>query len=95
MFKSDNVKMILFVVAFVAVLSVCSILETTYTKEGIIIQVKGNIVTIVDESGKEWDFCKAGFSVNDTVKMTIDNNHSDTIKDDQIKTIKKIRANER
>lgn len=66
-------------------------IETTYTREGKIVEVHNTIVIIEDTTGNEWEYEAAGFSIGDNVKMKMFNNYTDnTILDDIITSIKII-----
>ena len=82
---------LLIAIIFILILNFCSIVETTYTQNATVIQVKNNIILIEDKKGYVWEFKASEFSVGDKVKLTMDNNHTDLIiNDDKIKQIKKI-----
>ena len=66
-------------------------IETTYTREGKIVEVHNTIVIIEDTIGNEWEYEAAGFSIGDNVKMKMFNNYTDnTILDDIITSVKII-----
>ena len=66
-------------------------IETTYTREGKIVEVHNTIVIIEDTTGNEWEYEATGFSIGDNVKMKMFNNYTDnTILDDTITSIKII-----
>ena len=66
-------------------------IETTYTREGKIVEVHNTIVIIEDTTGNEWEYEATGFSIGDNVKMKMFNNYTDnTILDDIITSVKII-----
>ena len=66
-------------------------IETTYTREGKIVEVHNTIVIIEDTTGNEWEYEAIGFSIGDNVKMKMFNNYTDnTILDNIITSIKII-----
>lgn len=66
-------------------------IETTYTREGKIVEVHNTIVIIEDTTGNEWEYEAADFSIGDNVKMKMFNNYTDnTILDDVITSVKII-----
>ena len=66
-------------------------IETTYTREGKIVEVHNTIVIIEDTTGNEWEYEAIGFSIGDNVKMKMFNNYTDnTILDDIITSVKII-----
>lgn len=71
----------------------CSFIETHYSKMSKVVEVRKDVVTVVDENGYLWAFETSGFEVNDDVKLIMDTNHTDSnIFDDIIvKAIKKER----
>lgn len=70
------------------------ITETTYTKKGVITSVNDYKIQITDEGGFIWEVEGDNFKVGDHVVLTMDTNHTDdTIKDDIVKKIKKIKEN--
>ena len=89
MFK-NWLKSIAVVFIFCAVLSILSIIETTYTRKAIVIKVKNNIVTVEDESGNLWQFLADDFEKGESVKLIMDDHHTLAIEDDIIKDFKRI-----
>ena len=66
-------------------------IETTYTREGKIVEVHNTIVIIEDTTGNKWEYEATGFSIGDNVKMKMFNNYTDnTILDDIITSVKII-----
>ena len=67
--------------------------NNNYTREGIIIATHASTeeVIIVDTTGNEWGFYGVGYEEGDTVTMTMDNNNTDNIINDDI--IKNVTIN--
>lgn len=87
-----NVKILFFVIAFVSILCFCSIVETTYTRYGIVTKKNNQNILITDQSGNIWSYndFQNIFFVNDKVKLIMDTNNTDhIITDDKIKKIEK------
>ena len=69
------------------------LLNNNYTREGVVVATHTSTeeVIIVDKTGNEWCFCGVGYEEGDTVTMTIDNNNTDNIINDDI--IKNVTIN--
>ena len=80
-----NLLIIVCVIGFIGFIGLIGGMEATYTREGQVVCVKGNIVTVEDKSGFLWeletDELKEGQEV--VLKMN-DNNTDGIIKDDII-----------
>ena len=62
-----------------------SYMDTHYTRTATITNISADgVITVVDDSGNEWEFYNYGFHVGDTVKMDMDTNHTEQCKDDII-----------
>ena len=60
--------------------------DNNYTREGIVIATHASTeeVIIVDTTGNEWGLYGVGYKEGDTVTMTMDNNNTDNIINDDI-----------
>ena len=60
--------------------------NNNYTREGVVIEMNtsNEEVIIVDTTGNEWCFYGVGYEEGDTVTMTMDNNNTDNIINDDI-----------
>ena len=69
------------------------LINNNYTREGIIVatHASNKEVIIVDTTGNEWCFYGVGYEEGDTVTMTMDNNNTDNIINDDI--IKNVTVN--
>ena len=67
--------------------------NNNYTREGVVIETNtsNEEVIIVDTTGNEWCFYGVGYEEGDTVTMTMDNNNTDNIINDDI--IKNVTVN--
>ena len=67
--------------------------NNNYTREGIVIATYASTeeVIVVDTTGNEWCFYGVGYKEGDTVIMTMDNNNTDNIINDDI--IKNVTVN--
>ena len=61
-------------------------LNNNYTREGVIVatHASNEEVIVVDTTGNEWCFYGVGYEEGDTVTMTMDNNNTDNIINDDI-----------
>ena len=82
----------LIVVIFVGAI-IARLINNNYTREGIIVAIRSSTeeVIIVDTTGNEWCFYGVGYEEGDTVTMTMDNNNTDNIINDDI--IKNVTVN--
>ena len=73
--------------------TIARLINNNYTREGIVVatHVSNEEVIIVDTTGNEWCFYGVGYEEGDTVTMTIDNNNTDNIINDDI--IKNVTVN--
>ena len=60
--------------------------NNNYTREGVVIAIDASNeeVVVVDTIGNEWCFYGVGYEEGDTVTMTMDNNNTDNIINDDI-----------
>lgn len=67
--------------------------NNNYIREGVVIatHASNEEVIIVDTTGNEWCFYGVGYEKGDTVTMTMDNNNTDNIINDDI--IKNVTVN--
>ena len=73
--------------------TIARLINNNYTREGVIVatQASNKEVIIVDTTGNEWCFYGVGYEKGDTVTMTMDNNNTDNIINDDI--IKNVTIN--
>lgn len=67
--------------------------NNNYIREGVVIAIdtSNEEVIVVDTTGNEWCFYGVGYEEGDTVTMTMDNNNTDNIINDDI--IKNVTVN--
>ena len=73
--------------------TIARLINNNYTREGVIVatHASNKEVIIVDTIGNEWCFYGVGYEEGDIVTMTIDNNNTDNIINDDI--IKNVTVN--
>ena len=66
--------------------TIVRLINNNYTREGVIVatHTSNKEVIIVDTTGNEWCFYGVGYEKGDTVTMTMDNNNTDNIINDDI-----------
>ena len=72
---------------------IARLINNNYTREGVVVATHTSTeeVIVVDTIGNEWCFYGVGYEEGDTVTMTIDNNNTDNIINDDI--IKNVTVN--
>ena len=73
--------------------TIARLINNNYTREGVVVatHASNEEVIIVDTTGNEWCFYGVGYEKGDTVTMTMDNNNTDNIINDDI--IKNVTVN--
>ena len=73
--------------------TIARLANNNYTREGVVVatHASNEEVIIVDTTGNEWCFYGVGYEEGDTVTMTMDNNNTDNIINDDI--IKNVTVN--
>ena len=73
--------------------TITRLINNNYTREGIVVatHASNEEVIIVDTIGNEWCFYGVGYEEGDTVTMTMDNNNTNNIINDDI--IKNVTVN--
>ena len=66
--------------------TIARLINNNYTREGVVVatHASNEEVIIVDTTGNEWCFYGIGYEEGDTVTMTMDNNNTDNIINDDI-----------
>ena len=82
----------LIVVIFVEAI-IARLINNNDTREGVVgvTHASNEEVIVVDTTGNEWCFYSVGYEKSDTVTMTMDNNNTDNIINDDI--IKNVTVN--
>ena len=65
---------------------IARLINNNYTREGVVVatHTSNEEVIVVDTTGNEWCFYGVGYEEGDTVTMTMDNNNTDNIINDDI-----------
>lgn len=82
---------IIFGILFIVLPGIGGYIETHYTREAKVVSIENEIIVVEDKIGMLWEFEGDSFEINDDVKMKMFNNYTDeTIKDDEIISIKRV-----
>lgn len=66
-------------------------IDTHYTREAIVVDVKDDVVILLDSTGNEWEFLGDSFERDDKVRMYMFNGcTNNTLKDDEVLNVKKL-----
>ena len=89
----DTMVIVMLIVVIFGGTTIAKLINNNYTREGIVIETHASTeeVIIVDTTGNEWCFYGVGYEEGDTVTMTMDNNNTDNIINDDI--IKNVTIN--
>lgn len=79
---------VLVVLSLFLIIGVSNTLESTYTREGVVVSVDHNTVTVQDAKGYQWDFEGTGYTLNQEITMVMSDNHTSTIFDDTVLRVK-------
>ena len=82
----DIMVIVVLVVTIFGGVTIARLVNNNYTREGVVVatHVSNEEVVIVDTTGNEWCFYGVGYEEGDTVTMTMDNNNTDNIINDDI-----------
>ena len=77
----DTMVIAMFIVVIFVGAIIARLINNNYTKEGFIVAIHASTeeVIIVDTTGNEWCFYGVGYEEGDTVTMTMNNNNTDNI----------------
>ena len=92
----DTMAIVMLIVVIVVIFggaTIAKLINNNYTREGVVIATYASTeeVIIVDTTGNEWCFYGVGYEEGDTVTITMDNNNTDNIINDDI--IKNVTIN--
>ena len=89
----DTMVITMLIVIIFGGVTIARLVNNNYIREGVVIATQASTeeVIIVDTTGNEWCFYGVGYEEGDTVTMTMDNNNTDNIINDDI--IKKVTVN--
>ena len=85
----DTMVIVMLIVVIVVIfggVTIAKFNNNNYTREGVVIAIdtSNEEVIIVDTTGNEWCFYGVGYEEGDTVTMTMDDNNTDNIINDDI-----------
>ena len=89
----DTMVIVMLIVVIFGGTTIAKLINNNYIREGIVIatHASNEEVIIVDTTDNEWCFYCVGYEEGDTVTMTMDNNNTDNIINDDI--IKNVTVN--
>ena len=89
----DTMVTVMLMATIFGVATIAKLINNDYTREGVVIatHASNEEVIVVDTTGNEWCFYGVGYEEGDTVTMTMDNNNTDNIINDDI--IKNVTVN--
>ncbi len=76
------------VLVIITVLGVLGYYEHHYTRECVVVSVDQEIVTAEDKQGNLWDFIGTDYQENERVTLTMFDNYTGTMYDDEIVKVK-------
>ena len=82
----DTMAIAMLIVTIFGVATIAKLINNDYTREGVIVatHASNEEVIVVDTTDNEWRFYGVGYEEGDTVTMTMDNNNTDNIINDDI-----------
>ena len=89
----DIVVVVMMIVTIFGGATIARLISNNYIREGVVVatHTSNEEVIVVDTIGNEWSFYGVGYEEGDTVTMTMDNNNTDNIINDDI--IKNVTIN--
>ena len=89
----DTMVIVMLIVTIFGGATIARLVNNNYIREGIVVATRTSTeeVIVVDTTGNEWCFYSVGYEESDTVTMTMDNNNTDNIINDDI--IKNVTVN--
>ena len=89
----DTMVIVMLIVVIFGGTTIAKLINNNYTREGVIVatHASNEEVIVVDTTGNEWRFYGVGYEEGDTVTITMDNNNTDNIINDDI--IKNVTIN--
>lgn len=88
----ENVMGIMAIICIVLFAGIIGRVETHYTREGKIVEICGDLITVEDKNENLWTFFGEDFSVGTKVRMTMFTNYTDdTVYDDEVVSVKEIK----
>ena len=89
----NTIVTVMLIVTIFSGATIARLINNNYIREGVVVATHASTeeVIIVDTTGNEWRFYGVGYEEGDTVTMTMDNNNTDNIINDDI--IKNVTVN--
>ena len=92
----DTMVIVMLIVVIVVIFggaTIARLINNNYIREGVVVatHTSNEEVIVIDTTGNEWCFYGVGYEEGDTVTMTMDNNNTDNIINDDI--IKNVTVN--
>ena len=89
----DTMVIVMLVVTILGGATIARLINNNYTREGVVVatHASNEEIVIVDTTGNEWCFYGVGYEEGDIVTMTMDDNNTDNIINDDI--IKNVTVN--
>ena len=89
----NTMVIVMLIVTIFSGVTIARLVNNNYIREGVVVATyaSNEEVIIVDTTGNEWYFYGVGYEEGDTVTMTMDNNNTDNIINDDI--IKNVTVN--
>jgi hypothetical protein len=72
---------------FLGIFGILGHIENTYTKECEIVNVQGDVITVVDKDGDEWTFYGTDYEIGEIVKVRMHTNHTTKLSDDKLEKV--------
>ena len=82
----DTMVTVMLIVTIFSGVTIARLVNNNYIREGVVVatHTSNEEVIVVDTTGNEWCFYGVGYEEGDTVTMTMDNNNTDNIINDDI-----------
>ena len=82
------IKKIVLVVVAIVVVGLMGMIESTYTRDVVVIKVDCIEVTVQDKQGHHWSFYGDDYTVGQEITVVMNDNHTSIITDDRIADVK-------
>ena len=82
------IKKTIMVLTVIVIIGLIGTIETTYTRNAVVVNVDDLEITAEDKQGNLWVFVADGYSINDDVTLIMNDNHTTKITDDKIIKVK-------
>ncbi len=73
---------------FSLVLGCCSMIDTRYTRDAVVVDYRADAVVVQCDTGHEWGFIGEGYEIGEEVTLVMNNNHTMNVEDDKIIRVK-------